>query len=188
MLADSGADVTVEQIARRAGVGVGTLYRHFPGKEALVDAVLDDAFDEIVALAGSALGEDDAWTGFAGFIERAVALHAANGGLRDIVSGNARGRERAASMRARLQPLVSRLVERAQAQGSLRPDFAPEDVPLLFWGSGRVIDLSAPVAPEIWRRFLGLLLDGLRSGAASPLPAPPLTRAQLGRVTPGRVS
>ena len=188
VLAESGADARVEEIAHRAGVGVGTVYRHFPDKDALIDAVLDDAFDEIISLAEAALEEGEAWTGFAGFLERTIALQATNSGLRGIAAGSERGRERAASMRTRLRPLVRRIVERAQAEGGLRPDFAPEDVPLVFWGAGRVIDLATPVAPEIWQRFLALLLDGLRTGAATPLPTPPLTRGQLDQVTARRVS
>ena len=80
-----------------------------------------------------------------------------------------------------MQPLLCRLIERAQAQGALRPDFTAEDVPLVFWTGGRVIEATATVAPDYWRRYLGVLLDGLRAGAATPLPAPPLTRAQLAR-------
>ena len=188
VLVESGADAKVEEIARRAGLGVGSLYRHFPDKEALIDAVLDDAFGEILELADAALEQDDAWAGFSGFVEGAVALHAANSGLRDIVAGSARGRERAAAMRARLRPKVRRLVARAHAEGGLRTDFAAEDVPLLFWGTGKVIDLTSSVAPEIWQRYLGLLLDGLRAGAASPLPVRALTPAQLDRISPRKVS
>jgi AcrR family transcriptional regulator len=188
VLAESGADATMEEIARRCGLGVGTLYRHFPDKEALVDAVLDDAFAEIVALARAALTEADAWAGFAGFVEGTIAHHAANRGLREIMAGNARGRERAAAMRASLRPLVRDLVERARAEGSLRADFAPEDVPVLFWACDRVIEASAPVVPELWQRLLGLLLDGLRAGAATPMPRAPLTPAQLDRIAPRRAS
>ena len=90
-------------------------------------------------------------------------------------------------MRARIRPLLRRLIERAQEQGSLRADFAPEDMPLIFWTSGRVIEATGAVAPELWRRHLGILLDGLRAEAATPLPHPPLTRAQLNRAT-GRPS
>jgi hypothetical protein len=82
-------------------------------------------------------------------------------------------------MRARLRPLTRQLVERAQSQGSLRADFAPEDLPLVFWTGGRVIETTSAVAPELWRRYLGILLDGLRAEAATPLAQPPLTRAQL---------
>ena len=146
--------------------------------------MLDDAFGEILELADAALEPQRRLAGFSGF--GAVGLAAANSGLRDIVAGSARGRERAAAMRARLRPKVRRLVARAHAEGGLRTDFTAEDVPLLFWGTGKVIDLTSSVAPEIWQRYLGLLLDGLRAGAVSPLPVAALTPAQLDRISPGR--
>ena len=85
-------------------------------------------------------------------------------------------------MRRRIRPLVAELVRRAQEQGTLRPDFTPQDVTLLFWGCDRAIELPAHVAPEVWRRQLGFLLDGLRAAAATPLPHPPLSDEQLERV------
>jgi hypothetical protein len=83
---------------------------------------------------------------------------------------------------------VRRLIERAQEQGALRRDFTPEDMPLVFWTGGRVIDATAGIAPGLWRRYLGLMLDGLRAEAASPLPHPPLTRAQWNRAAGRRPS
>ncbi len=173
----------MEEIARRAAVGMGTLYRHFPAKEDLVDAVLEDAFEEFVGAAEQALVEEDAWAGFRGFLERVFTLHGENRGLKDIIATRAHGRARADAMRARMRPLLRRMIERAQEQGALRADFTPEDMPLLFWTGGRVIEATAAVAPQFWRRHLGLLLDGLRAEAATPLPHPPLTRAQLNRAT-----
>ena len=85
------------------------------------------------------------------------------------------------AMPARIQPLLGELIDRAQAQGALRPDFPAEDVSLVFWAGGRVIEASAAAAPEHWRRYLGFLLDGLRDGAATTLPVPPLTPSQLAR-------
>lgn len=186
LLARDGVDASVEEITRRAGVGMGTLYRHFPTKEDLVDAVLADAFDELVAAAEQAAAAEDAWAGFTGFLEQALALHVANRGLKDVFATRGHGRGHARAMRARMQPLLARMIERAQEQGALRPDVTAEDVPLVFWTAGRVIETTATVAPELWRRYLGLLLDGLRAGAATPLPAPPLTRAQLARAARGR--
>jgi AcrR family transcriptional regulator len=181
--AADGIEVPVEEIARRAAVGMGTLYRHFPAKEDLIDAVLEDAFGAFVSAAEQALAEEDAWAGFRGFLERVFALHVENRGLKDFLATRAHGRARAEAMRARMRPLLRRLIERAQEQGALRADFTAEDMPLVFWAGGRVIEATAAVAPELWRRHLGLLLDGLRAEAATPLPHPPLTRAQLNRAT-----
>ncbi len=180
--AADGIEVPVEQIARRAAVGMGTLYRHFPTKEDLIDAVLEDAFAEFVRAAEQALVDDDAWVAFRGFLERVFALHAENRALKDMIATRAHGQQRVEAMRTRMRPLLRRLIERAQEQGALRRDFTTEDMPLVFWSGGRVTELTATVAPDLWRRHLGWLLDGLRAEAASPLPHPPLTRAQLNRV------
>jgi AcrR family transcriptional regulator len=184
--AADGIEVPVEEIARRAAVGMGTLYRHFPAKEDLVDAVLEETFDRIVGAAEQALTEEDAWRGFCGFLEQFFALHVKNRGLKDMLATQTHGRERADAMRARMRPLIRRLVKRAQEQGALRADFAPEDMPFVIWSVGRVIEETRAVAPELWRRHLGFLLDGLRAEAATPMPHPPLTRAQLHRVTERR--
>jgi AcrR family transcriptional regulator len=186
LFAREGVDVSVEEITHHAGVGMGTLYRHFPTKEELIDAVLEDSFAEVVELAERAATEDDAWAGFAGFLEQALARHAANRGLKDVVASSGHGRQRAQAIRTRIQPLLRQLVERAQEQGTLRSDFTPEDLPLVFWTASRVIEMTATVAPDHWRRYLGLVLDGLRAPAATPLPAPPLTPAQLDRVAKER--
>ena len=172
----------MREIARRAGVGVGTLYRHFPAREDLIDAVLEDAFEELIAIAQAALAEPDPWRGFTRFIEEALVLHARNRGLKDVVETQMHGRQRAASMRRRMRPLVERLVGRAQEAGTLRADFTPEDIPLLFWGADRVIELSSAVAPELWRRHLGFLLDGLHASAATPLEESALSTAELRRI------
>ena len=81
-----------------------------------------------------------------------------------------------------MRPVVTELIERAQAQGALRADFTPQDVSLVFWGSDRVNELAAEVAPELWRRHLGFVLDGLRATAATPLSQPPLNEEQLQRI------
>jgi AcrR family transcriptional regulator len=175
LFADKGVDVSVEEITHHAGLGMGTLYRHFPTKEELIDAVLEDAFAEIVVAAEQAAAADDAWAGFTGFLEEALELHAANRGLKNALATRGHGVRREA-MRARIRPLVRRMIERAQEQGTLRRDFAAEDMPLLFWTTDRVIEETAAEAPDYWRRYLGLLLDGLRAGAATPLPQPPLER------------
>jgi AcrR family transcriptional regulator len=181
LLASEGVDVSVDEITRHAGLGMGTLYRHFPTKDELVDAVLEDAFAELVELAERAAAAEDAWAGLTEFMEEALASHAANRGLKDMLAARGQGASRAHAMRERIHPLLRRLIERAQAQGALREEFTTEDLSLVFWSVGRVIERTADVAPEQWRRQLGFLLDGLRAPAATPLPVPALSRRQLAR-------
>jgi AcrR family transcriptional regulator len=183
LFASVGVDVPVEEIVRHAGLGVGTLYRHFPTKEDLVDALLEEAFGEIVGFAEEAAAAEDGWDGLVGFFERLLALHTVNRGLKDVVATSDHGRKRAEAMRTRIRALLRRTIERAQEQGSLRRDFTVEDLPFVIWTAGRVIEKTGTVAPDYWRRYLGFVLDGLRADAATPLPGPPLTRAQLARAT-----
>lgn len=158
LLARDGLDVSVREIAREAGVGVGTVYRHFPTRDALIDAILEDAVEEVVAAGERALELDDPWAGFVGFVEETLELKAGNRVLKDVVD-TPRGRERYASLRARTRPITAELIRRARAAGALRADFTPDDLSLVFWSTDRVIDL----APDAWRRHLGFVLDGLRA-------------------------
>jgi AcrR family transcriptional regulator len=173
-----GLDVPVDEIARRAGVGMGTLYRRFPTKAALVEAIFEEHLDRLAALAEQALLDDDPWRGLAGFIERTVALQAENRGFAAIMAVHLRDEQLLTGARRRVTPVVTRLIERAQAAGVLRPDVVHEDISVLFWTSARVVDATRDVAPEFWRRHLSLSLDGLRPAGATPLPHPPLTPAQ----------
>jgi AcrR family transcriptional regulator len=182
LFAQKGIEVSVEEITQHAGVGMGTLYRHFPTKDELIDAVLEDAFAEIIQIAEEAAADKDAWGGLTHFFERILALHAANRGVKDIVAARAHGARRAEAMRARIRPLLAHTIERAHEQGTLRSDFTIDDLPLVIWTAGRVIELTETAAPGHWRRYLGFLFDGLRPEAATPLPTPPLTRGQLARV------
>lgn len=184
LFASRGVDVSVREVAREAGVGIATLYRHFPTRDDLVDAVLEDAFEETVAAAERALAQEDAWLGFSGLLEETLGLCARNRGLK-VAFETRRGRQRAASMRRRIRPLFAEIVARAQAQGALRPDFSANDVWMLFWGTDGVIELAGEVAPDLWRRHLGFVLDGLRAAAATPSSRPPLSEAQLRRVEHG---
>ena len=182
--AAEGVDVPVEAIADRAGVGIGSLYRRFPTKHDLVQAVIEESLDAFVVAAEKGLAEENPWTGFTGFVERVLELHVENRALREVLAGTEHGHARD-EVRRRVRPLVRRLIERAHADGSLRPDFTPEDMPLVFMTAGRVLDAARGVAPDLWRRYLGLLLDGLRAQGATPLPRGPLTRTQMNRLLEG---
>ncbi len=188
LIAREGPDVSVEEITQHAGLGMGTLYRHFPTKEELIDAVLEDAFAELVELARQAAAEEDAWTGLTSFLEQALARHAANRGLKDVLASREHGRRRAEAMRARIRPVLRELIERCSSARDSASRLHERGSPARLLDGGRVIETTASVAPDYWRRYLALLLDGLRAEAATALPEPPLTRAQLARAAGRRES
>lgn len=179
LFAAKGLSVGLDEIARRAGVGVGTAYRRFPDKEQLVDALFDDLIDRLVARAREALAYDDPWEGFVHFMEGAAALHASNRSLRQLLLGDPQQQARVARSRARISPIVDQLVRRAQASGDLRPDVAVLDMPVLQFMLGSLGDVAGAAPPELWRRYLQIVLDGLRAPAPSRLPVPALTPDEL---------
>lgn len=163
LFAQRGLGVTLDDIARQAGVGVGTAYRRFGSREKLIEALFDERVGEVVALAHEGLEADDPWEGLTSFLERSVELQAADRGLKELLLGTADGRERVAAIRAQMQPLGTEMVRRAQAAGRLRSDFVPQDLPLLQIMLGAIIDVSKQVQPDLWRRYLALIVDGMRA-------------------------
>jgi AcrR family transcriptional regulator len=171
-------------VAHRAGLGVGTVYRRFPSRDALVEALFEQRMVEIVSLADEALAIEDPWEALRSFLERLVALQAADRGLKEVLLGTTEGRERVAQVRDQVRPRAEQLVRRAQAAGVVRPDFATSDLPLLQMMLGVVAEVATPECAQIWRRFLALLLDGMRAQgeAATPLPEPALDFEALSEV------
>src|SRR3954470_4223559 len=116
--AEGGLDVGLHEIAKRAGVGVGTVYRRFPQKDELVAALFEDRIEDVIAIAEAALAEDDAWTGLEHFLHRTCELQLADHGLHQLVFQGDKAAQFAAGARARIAPLVAELVTRAQKQGT----------------------------------------------------------------------
>lgn len=179
VFAERGVAATLDDVAHHAGVGVGTVYRRFPTKEALAEAVFVDRLAEVVATAERYAAEKDAWTGLIGFLQTCSEMHAADRGLRDVVLGEGFGTRHFAEAGERLEPLVLALVQRAQDEGTLRPDFDPHDIPILMMLVSEVAHHSAGVRPDAYRRYLKLLIDGLRASPDNHDLGAPLTREQL---------
>jgi AcrR family transcriptional regulator len=184
---ERGLDVGVDEIARRAGVGMGTLYRHFPTKDALIDAIVDARFEQLTAAADEALKADDPWEGFERFLVTAVVLQASDRGFKDALAARGRDERGVKAARRRLRARIARLLERGQAAGAIRADLDPADVTVLLWASSRVVERTADVAPGQARRFLAFHLDGMRTSAGGATPeVPAMTSRQLGRaMAPG---
>jgi AcrR family transcriptional regulator len=178
--AEQGVDAPLEEIARRAGVGIATLYRRFPSRESLVEAVFADLLESFVVAAERALEADDAWEGFTGFVLQVAEQQARDRGVKDVLMKRSPNEALMEDHRRRGLAAVQKLVERAQAEGSMRPDVTAEDAALLLWANAPIIEATVEVAPDLWRRFVTLMLDSFRiECAARPLPEAPLTGEQL---------
>lgn len=161
--AEHGLDAQVEEIARTAGLGVGTVYRHFPTKEALLEALAEERFEAKAQAAREGLELDDPWEGFVHMMRGAARVAAEDRAVSEAMEQRT-GICAAAAQRAGLDTLVVELVERAKAAGELRPDITPDDVPSLVCGVGRAVNAGHPGAPAMtWERYLEIMLAGLRS-------------------------
>jgi AcrR family transcriptional regulator len=158
VFAESGLHSQIDDVAKRAKVGVGTVYRHFPTKEALLDALVRERFEEFAGYAREALEREDAWDGFCELIWRAAELNARDLGFCESVASTDCTAivEEVGLMRS-----TELLIERAKAQGRMRADATEDDVPLMMIGASSVMQQSP--APDAWRRYFTLMLDGLRA-------------------------
>jgi AcrR family transcriptional regulator len=171
-IAEHGLQASTTDITERAEVGVGTLYRRFGSKEALVADVLLDGLAEIEAWAEAALEEPDAWAGLSNFLYAFTEAQLNNLGLAEFTSGNAHQLPQEVGDRnAVLADLIDRLVLRAQDQGTLRYDVTWRDIVLISLAPiGGTECLGATKGEGQWRRTIAIALDGLHSPAASTLP------------------
>jgi AcrR family transcriptional regulator len=160
--------VTLNDVAHHAGVGVGTVYRRFPDKSHLIEEVFEEQIGDLVALMEEAVADPDPWRGLTGFLRRNLELQARDRAFREIVLGTPEGAQRVGQLRERMFPLGGRLVQRAKDAGALRADFAPGDFPILLMMLTSVVDAARDVAPELWRRYLEIVIQGLRAHPDAP--------------------
>jgi AcrR family transcriptional regulator len=172
VFAREGLEVSLDAIAREAGVGVGTVYRRFADKEQLIEALFEDSLAELVGAARDALAVPDPWEGFVTFLQGAIDRQARDRGLKELLVGSAHGQEQIGRARDEIVPLVTELVQRAQRSGQLRDDVAPSDFPLIQFAVGAIVEYTAEVQPDAWRRLVGLILDGMRVRRDAPTPLP----------------
>jgi AcrR family transcriptional regulator len=171
--AEQGLDCQMTDIARRARVGVGTVYRHFPNKEDLVDALAADRFHRLAEHAAEALGkaDDDPWGAFRDLINFGAELQASDRGLSELLASHPDlGHEHAEA--SGLLELTAKLIAKAQRAGELREDLVVQDVPTLVCGLGRVMTDQDSLPARNWERFLAIALDGMRAPGQEKLPPP----------------
>ncbi|CAM5678973.1 TetR/AcrR family transcriptional regulator [Streptomyces canus] len=184
---EQGLEAPLDVIARRAGVGNATLYRHFPSRAALVDAVFRDPLAGTMAAGEQARAAADPWEGLVGYTEAVFAVLATDRGTNDLMTTHLEGVESLQAVHAHNRATMELLLRRAREDGSIRADVTTEDVLFALAALGRAVpSLAAAAGPETWRRPLALLLDGLRaSPTVAPLPSPALTADELGNVLQG---
>jgi AcrR family transcriptional regulator len=155
-----GNDAQMDDVARAAGVGVGTVYRHFPTKEALLADFVRRKFETFAANAREALeAGGDPWDAFAGLLRRNAEVMARDVAVQQVLAGTPAPWQMAIEARAELFALAAELVARAQRSGQLRADFTVEDIPLIMCG----VSSTMAAGNFDWRRHLELCLDGLRA-------------------------
>ncbi len=161
--AEAGVHAQMEDVARRAGVGVGTVYRHFPTKEALIGELLAQKFRLLLEGAREALDVEDPWDAFAGTLRRNAELMAADAAVQDALMRVEADWTFAEEARQELKATFAIVIDRAKAAGVVRGDFTIDDVPMLMCGLCSTMAAGPPGEAFDWRRHLELMLDGIRA-------------------------
>jgi AcrR family transcriptional regulator len=164
---ERGLETQMEDIAKRAAVGVGTVYRHFPTKDALVQALIVDKMERIAEEARRALAEEpDPWEAFSRVLWMGAEHQLRDRALAQVVATQPQSTWRqAAEEETELGARMAELLARAQRAGVVRPDARPDDIPMVMCGLGAVVQNE-----RSWERYMRLVLDGFRAASTEPLP------------------
>ncbi|MEV0763667.1 helix-turn-helix domain-containing protein [Nocardia sp. NPDC050435] len=183
LFAERGLETTLDDVAERAGVGVGTVYRRFANKKELIAEVFEAHVGDMATAAEAAAAHPDPWAGLVQFIEYACTHVAANRGFSAVILELEDDPQRFASLRDRVKPTVAAVVDRARAAGALHPDIAAPDFFALIHMVDALAEFAKPVDPDLWRRYLAIALNGVRADTTPrrPLPVGALTDEQVER-------
>jgi AcrR family transcriptional regulator len=179
---ESGLKGQIEEVARRAGVGVGTVCRNFPTKQALVEAVLTSMYESLLDRARESLSHPDPGAAFEQFFVALPEIQSRHRALGEQMANELELPSQAQPLREELVRALAELVARAQASGAIRDDIGPADVSMLFAGVAHATALAGELQPMLRERHVRIILDGLRPKEASVLPGRPLDFAQLRRI------
>ncbi|MEU2421412.1 TetR/AcrR family transcriptional regulator [Streptomyces sp. NPDC007851] len=193
VFARDGLNASMASVAREAGVGIATMFRRFPTKAELVDAVFVDRMDAYADAVTAALADPDPWHGFVGYIESACAMQAADYGFADVLTATFPAAKALERRRNEAYEGMVELIGRAKDTGRLRDDFDPSDLVLVHMANAGVVNATGDAAPDAWRRVVALLIQSFETPARGPLPASPdhaalykamLRPGQAGAATP----
>jgi AcrR family transcriptional regulator len=171
--AEHGVDVQMAAIARRAGLAVGTVYRHFPTKEALVEALLLDRLGLVAEAAQAAQAEPDPWAALEGFIRQVTALQIEHRVLSEFIGGRIPATSELQDRLGATFEVFSTLVARAKRAGQLRADVESNDIRVMVICIARAVTGDWPGPEWVRDRYLGVVLDGLHAPGRVKLPGHP---------------
>ena len=172
VFAKRGLEASLDDIARHAGVGVGTAYRHFGNKFDLAEAIMREALGEVIAAAELAASADDPWDGLVGFLEAVLSVQTKDRGLREVMMGVGNP-HKSDEVYDQLSAPIRTIVVRAQQAGAVRPDVGVSDLGFVISMLCEVSDVAGDLSPDMWRRYLPTLLAALRPDGPE-LPGRPL--------------
>ena len=176
VFAAHGLAATLHDVAARAGVGVGTVYRRFPDKDSLVEALFEDKIDQLVGLAAEAAQNPDPWEALVGFMRSVGRAQSSHRGLHEVLQGSKYARKCAAKARDEFSPLLDRLVSTAHHGGYLRADVGTSDIQAILVMLTSFALYTQGANPGAWERYLSLITDSLRAHPGQlPLLVPPMT-------------
>jgi AcrR family transcriptional regulator len=180
LFASRGIDITLDDVAAHAKVGVGTVYRRFSCKEELIDGVFEQRLEDMLASAEESLLVEDPWDGLVMFLTKLFEGISADKGLGDVVLGTDEGCNGIAKMRERIEPFVERIVIRAKDSGRLRADVEVNDLFPLIGMVSAASEFMGCVEPANWKRYFAIVMDGLRADSGmSALPGRALTTDEI---------
>jgi AcrR family transcriptional regulator len=183
VFAEQGLGASSKEIARRAGVGIATLFRRFPTRQDLLVATFGPKLAAYTEAIDRALKDPDPWRGFSDYLITITDMQRGDCGFRDIVTLAFPAAPELRAQRDRVYSGVAELIEKAKATGRLREDFVPEDVPLILMANAGVVAATAEHAPESSDRLVGYLLQALTATAAADLPPPATPRRMYRALT-----
>lgn len=179
LFAERGPNVTLDDIAARAEVGVGTVYRRFADRDTLIDALFTERIGELVGMAERALAIEDPWDGLVAFIGGHLRMQAADRSFAAVALSDLHGHEAVLKAKQQIAPLATQIVKRAMDAGVVRDDLALTDIPMLVLMLGSVLDATRDFAPDAWERYFAVMLDGIRPGSTTPLGSAPITEDEV---------
>jgi AcrR family transcriptional regulator len=190
--AADGIEASMSAVSRAAGVGIATLFRRFPAREDLINAVFADTMDAYVDAVTAALADPDPWHGFTAYVQAVCAMQAADRGFAEVLTMTFPAATHLEERRALAYNGFLELIDRAKATGRLRPDFASQDLVILLMANAGVIAATGNAAPDSWRRLVGYMIQAFAAPQPATLTPPPdpdaLAQAMLGLACPGRAS